>query len=118
MNTSDKIADFTVFQHLLASGNWVVAVGRFDPLTSSQADRLAKLAENRSLMVVVTDADRTLLPRSARARLMAALRCVSAVYVPADEDWRGAINGAQIDENETAEQAQSAEFIRLVASRH
>ena len=118
MNTSQKIVSFEVFTQLLAVGNWVVAIGRFDPLTCLQADRLAKLAENRSLMVVVTDAERTLLPPSARARLVAALRYVSAVFVPAGQDWRAAIDGAQIDENDTAEQARSAEFIRLVASRH
>ncbi len=68
----------------LAPGTRVVS-GSFDPLLRQHADELAELRQGCSaLAVVVTEPAEPLLPARARAELVAALRCVDAVFLDSE----------------------------------
>lgn len=58
------------------------AIGHFDPLLAAHAAQLESLrAGAAALVVCVDDPDDPILPREARAELVAALRCVDAVVL-------------------------------------
>ncbi|MBM3815034.1 MAG: hypothetical protein FJW20_25725 [Acidimicrobiia bacterium] len=60
----------------------VLVAGSFDPLLAAHASRLEQLARKGPLFILITDPDSPLLPRLARAELVAGLREVRAVLVP------------------------------------
>ena len=106
---------------LLEEGEWIVAVGRFDPLTAAQAKRLSALkSQGGKLLAIVLEDQGALLPGAARATLIAALRDVDAVAVSASESWRAALpmhNRVRLVEDKQAEEARSAEFERYIVGR-
>jgi bifunctional ADP-heptose synthase (sugar kinase/adenylyltransferase) len=60
----------------------VCAIGHFDPLLAAHAAQLESLkGGGAALVVCVTDPEDPILPREARAELVAALRCVDAVVL-------------------------------------
>ena len=106
---------------LLRSGEWVIAVGQFDPLTAAQASRLSALRmQGTKLLAIVLESRDALLPGEARATLIAALRDVDAVTVAEPEHWRSAVPSdarVRIVEDAQAEAARSADFIRYIVDR-
>jgi hypothetical protein len=105
----------------LATGDWVVVAGRFDPLTAIEARRLAGLASNGcKLAAIVLGGDDTLLPAKARAELIAGLRSVTAVAIANSDDWRDLIarsSRVQLIEDPEGERARTADFIQFVLNR-
>jgi bifunctional ADP-heptose synthase (sugar kinase/adenylyltransferase) len=60
----------------------VCAIGYFDPLLAAHAAQLELLkGGGTALVVCVADPEDPILPREARAELVAALRCVDAVVL-------------------------------------
>ncbi len=116
MDTREKIVDRDTIAALLASGQWTVVAGLFDPLTLTQAQRLAVNAGTgrRKLAVVIPDGD-TLLPAQARAELVAGLRSVDVVVIAKPEQIR--MPGVHIEEDAAAERERSEEFVRFVLRR-
>jgi hypothetical protein len=121
VDTREKILPVEKLASLLRNGEWIIAVGEFDPLTAAQAKRLNTLkAQGGKLMALILESDHSLLPAPARALLIAALRDVDAVAVAAPESWRLSLpseGNARIIEDTDAEQARSAEFVRFVVER-
>ena len=100
---------------MLTEGAWTVAIGRFDPMTAFEAQRLAELGKTRRLLVVVLDEDGFFLTTSARAALVAGLRDVYAVTmgrpaIPEQAD-------AQIVEDFQGEIERRNAFVELVRNR-
>ncbi len=116
MDTREKIVGRESVEALLASGEWTVVTGLFDPLTLTQARRLAKAADGgrKILAAVISDAN-TLLPAQARAELVAGLRSVDAVVIANPEQIR--MPGVHIEEDAAAERERSADFVRFVLRR-
>ena len=101
----------------LGTARWIAVVGRFDPLTLAQAERVAKLhGEGRLILIVVEPSEDCLLPVEARAALLAALRGVQLVVIgearslPADPQM-------EIVADEEGERKRSAEFVQFIAKR-
>ena len=121
MDTREKILPVEKVASLLRNGEWTIVVGQFDPLTVAQAKRLNALkAQGGKLMALVLESDQSLLPATARALLMAALRDMDAVAVAAPESWRANLpleGNLRIVEDTHAEEARSAEFVRFVVER-
>ncbi|MCS7315904.1 MAG: hypothetical protein RMI94_01140 [Bryobacterales bacterium] len=97
-----------------------VVTGYFDPLLASHARRLANLrGEGETLVVVVRDLERALLPLGARAELVAALAAVDWVVVAADpEPVIAALAPDELVREETADLERREALIRLVRSRY
>lgn len=121
MDTREKILPLNSLDAVLRTGNWVIAVGQFDPLTAAQAKRLHALhTDGSKLLAIVLETRQALLPASARAALIAALRSVDAVTIAEPELWRAAIpTNAQLRvvDDAAAEQLRSADFVRYVLAR-
>jgi hypothetical protein len=121
MDTREKILPTSSLSQLLASGEWSVVAGVFDPLTVVQARRFAGLCKpSRKLLALVVESAETLLEANARAALIAGLREVDAVTVVAAEGWRSLIPrtpGIEIVEDEAGERARSDAFVRFVLRR-
>jgi hypothetical protein len=121
MDTREKIVTAEKAAELLQSGEWMVTIGLFDPLTAAQAKRLADLREpERKLFAVILDQPDSLLDAEARAVLIAALRDVDAVFISEPSKWSTVIprNGhVQIMEDTEGEQARSTDFIDFVLAR-
>ena len=121
MDTREKIVRPESLPALLEKETWVIVVGFFDPLTVAQAKRISAVAAagSKTLALVLSGPD-MLLPAEARAMLVAGLRDVDAVAISDDSDWRRFIPEAahvSILEDQTAEQARSAEFVAFVIER-
>lgn len=120
MDTREKILPPRSLSQLLASGEWTLVAGFFDPLTEVQARRLAVLSQGRKLLAIVLESEDTLLAANARAALIAGLREVDAVIIAPPDDWRSLIPrrpGIEIIEDEAGERARSAEFVQFVLRR-
>ncbi len=121
MDTREKIIELSQAPQRFSHGKWILAPALFDPLTATQATRLAGLRENESkLAAIVLDVSETLLPANARAALIAALRSVDLVVVAEPQAWRDAIPvsaNIKIVEDETGEAARSAEFVQFLRAR-
>lgn len=117
MDTREKIVPLQDLHGRLGTGRWVALLGRFDPLTRAQAERVAKLNEDgRSILIVVEPGVDCLLPVEARAALMAALRAVHLVVI-GEADELPAHPQMKMIADEEGEQKQSAEFVRFIAER-
>jgi hypothetical protein len=82
LDTREKIVPLEKLAKHLQSGEWKAVVGTFDPLTLSQAERLAEVSRNgKSVLAVVEPGTSCLLPVEARAVLVAALKSVQLVVV-------------------------------------
>lgn len=122
MDTREKIVTLSEAAKQFSDGEWTVVPGLFDPLTATQAKRLNALRESgRRLAAIVLNGARTLMPAEARAALIAALRGVDLVAIPADQEWRAAVPNSEnirLIEDPQGEAARSAEFVQFVMRRH
>ena len=108
---------------MLASGQWRIAWGEFDPVNAAVAERLQalKTPEHKLLVVVKPSTEEFLFDQQARAVLLAALRSVDAVIVETDSNWRTlARENANWDVREDTEFDNKARmsFESLVMRRH
>ena len=121
MDTREKIIELSQTAQRFSDGKWIIVPALFDPLTATQAKRVAGLRENGSkLAAIVLDVSDTLLPAKARASLIAALRSVDLVIVAEPQRWRDAIPASaniKIVEDKPGEAARSAEFVQFVVAR-
>ncbi|HXR75861.1 MAG TPA: hypothetical protein VN737_07795 [Bryobacteraceae bacterium] len=121
MDTREKIRNLEDLRETLSREAWTVVAGFFDPLTAEAAERVAGLtAAGRKLLVVIRPRDNELLNREARAILMAALRCVDAVFIETSPEWRDVVRrnpSARIDEDSAADLRRSQDLERLVLER-
>jgi len=121
VDTREKIRSLENLRETLSRDAWTVIAGFFDPLTAEAAERVAGLAAvGRKLLVVIRPRDNELLSMEARAILMAALRCVDAVYIETSPEWRDVVRrnpSARIDEDSAADLRRSQELERLVLER-
>ena len=120
MDTREKIISEERLPELLASGTWLAVVGRFDPMTAVEAERLAEFARLGKVLGIVLEDEEALLPADARAVLVASLRDVSAVLVAHTEKWEALLpkNAAlSVIEDLAGEGARRQEFIDCVLNR-
>ena len=118
MDTREKIVPLENLATRLGNAQWLAVLGKFDPLTLTQANRLAELSKNgRSLIAVVEPSTQTLLPAEARAVLLAALRSVQLVVIarPSELPLHPQID---VVEDEDGERRRTAEFVQLITQRH
>lgn len=105
----------------LAAGAWTVVPGLFDPLTTVQAERLAKAKESgRKLAAIVLDDAGALLPAEARAALMASLQTVDLVTIASPQQWQASLppsGTVRVLEDPQGEAKRSAEFVKFVIDR-
>jgi len=97
-----------------------VVTGHFDPLLAAHARRLAALKQpGETLVVVITEPDRPLLPAPARAELVAALAVVDCVMLAgADlEQLLARLKPDELVREEAADEARRADLIRRVHGR-
>ena len=101
--------------------SWLAVTGLFDPLTATEAKRLANAGRNgRKLLAVVLESDNALLDANARAALVAALRAVDLVTIAATPEWRRAVPPDMqigIIEDLAADRARSAQFVSFILKR-
>lgn len=117
MDTREKIVPLEDLPARLGTGRWAAVVGRFDPLTLAQAERVAKLSEvGRSILIVVERGEDCLLPVEARAALVAALRAVQLV-VMGEAHQLPVHPRMEMIADEEGERERSAEFVRFIAER-
>jgi hypothetical protein len=117
LDTREKIVPLQDLPERLGKGPWLAVVGRFDPLTLPQAERLGRLAgEGHSILGVVEPSADCLLPADARATLLAALRSVNLVVI-ADAAWLPPHPQMKILEDEEGERKRSAEFAQFIVER-
>ena len=120
LDTRRKIVSIDELRRHIARGEWVAVAGLFDPLTVTQARRLAELPrKGRKVLAVVLEDDETLLPAEARAELIAALSAVDVVAIADGVQWRSQLEtrGVEIIEDFRAEKQRSAEFVKLILER-
>jgi hypothetical protein len=121
MDTRTKILSSDVVGDALATEEWLAVVGLFDPLTVTQARRLAEVrGDGRKLLVIVLESDGALLSSDARAALVAGLREVDAVVIASPQRWCSLIPPSarvEIVEDEAGERARSAEFVQFILRR-
>jgi len=117
LDTREKIVGLKDLPQRLGNAHWVAVVGKFDPLTLAQADRLAELtARGRSILAAVQPGVDSLLPAEARTALVAALRSVQLVVI-ADAASLPPHPQIEILEDEAGERKRSAEFAERIADR-
>jgi len=120
LDTRRKIVSIDELRRHIARGEWLAVAGLFDPLTATQARRLAELPrKGRKVLAVVLEDDETLLPAEARAELIAALSAVDVVAIADGVQWRSQLEtrGVEIIEDFRAEKQRSAEFVKLILER-
>lgn len=106
MDTRGKIVGSSEAARIAGEGATVVS-GYFDPMVASHARRLAEL-KSGTMIVVIENPDRPILPARARAELVASLRAVD--YVVVDRD------GLRVDVRLEDEDARR--FTELIAHVH
>ncbi len=101
----------------LGDGNWLAVIGRFDPLTLAQAERVVNLKEEgRSIMGVIEPGEDCLLPVEARAALVAALGAVQLVVIGEAADLKQ-YTQIELVADEEGDRKRSAEFVHFIAQR-
>ena len=101
----------------LGDGTWLAVIGRFDPLTLAQAERVAKLKEEgRSIIGVIEPGEDCLLAVEARAALVAALGSVQLVVMGEAADLQ-VYTQIELVEDEEGDRQRSAEFVQFIARR-
>jgi hypothetical protein len=117
LDTREKIVPVGQLAERLGTGAWLAAVGTFDPLTLSQAERLAKLSENgQAVLAVVEPGNGCLLPLEARAILVAALQSVKLVVATA-ADALPQLPQVKIVRDDEGERQRSVAFVEHVRGR-
>lgn len=97
-----------------------VVTGYFDPLLAAHARRLGELRRlGETLVVIICEPDRPLLPAAARAELVAALAVVDCVLLAgADlEQLLARLKPDELVREEAADEARRQELIRHVHER-
>jgi len=120
VDTREKIISEEQLPELLASGTWLAVVGRFDPMTAVEAERLAEFARLGKVLGIVLENEEALLPADARAVLVASLRDVSAVLVAHAQKWEALLPKSaalSVVEDLAGEGARRQEFIECVLNR-
>ncbi len=121
MDTREKIIAVQNLPELLSSNEWIVAPETFDPLTTVQAVRIAKLRQpGAQLLAVILPSAEPLLSAEARACLVAALRDVDYVAVAQDASWRALIprsSTVKIVEDPEGSRIRTSKFIRFILDR-
>ncbi len=117
MDTRQKIVSPDRLEALVASGDWTVIAGAFDPMTAEQAQRIAQKANARPKLAVIveTAARNYLLIPEARAILVAGLRCVDAVSIM--EHSPAFLGEHPVERDEATERARTDAFIRFISDR-
>ena len=118
MDTREKIVSLTELPALLGNAAWQAISGLFDPLTLTQAERIA--AGGANVVCIVDSGQGTLLDANARAALLAALRSVKLVVIASREEWKPVLANCahvQIDHDEAADSARSANFANYILER-
>lgn len=121
MDTRAKIVGPESFDALRRrAGRLKVVTGYFDPLLASHARRLAALrSAGETLVAVVCDPERSLLPLAARAELVAALAAVDWVIAATDpEPVIAALDPDELVREQEADLERREELIRLVRNRY
>ncbi len=120
MDTRTKIIPCDDIASLVGFDKWTAAVGTFDPLTATQASRLAELrGSGRKLLAVVLDEEDTLLTAEARGALVAALLDVDAVTVVKADHLSSLRRNPQLTViiDPEGEKLRTAEFVEFVLRR-
>ena len=120
MDTREKIVPVADLRRRMGAGEWLAAVGLFDPLTAAQAARLADMQNGcGNLLAIVLDEPDTLLTADARAALIAGLRGVRLVAVARTDEWKEALAGLRVKilDDGQAERIRSREFVEFVFAR-
>jgi hypothetical protein len=120
VDTRTKIVPYGDVPSLIGLDEWTAAVGRFDPLTATQASRLAEFSRSgRKLLVIVLDEEGTLLTAEARAALVAGLREVDAVTVAKADHVSSLSRCPQLTVmlDPEGEKLRTAEFVNFVLRR-
>jgi bifunctional ADP-heptose synthase (sugar kinase/adenylyltransferase) len=100
-----------------ADSRQVIVIGYFDPVLGTHARRLAEIAASHGqAIVVLTDPPRPILPRRARAELVAALESVEYVVLADNPtaEFVTRLPSAFVIREEEADARRTAEFIRHV----
>lgn len=121
MDTRAKILDLESLEAVRRRAGRLKAVtGYFDPLLASHARRLAALrSPGETLVAVVSEPERPLLPLAARAELVAALAVVDWVIAATDpEPVIAALRPDELVREEQVDLERRQELIRLVRSRY
>lgn len=96
--------------------------GDFDPLQSAHARRLAEICrEGHTIVVILTEPARPILPQEARAELVAALRTVDYVVLSQNNTLAEVIDRLSPDEvihEEEADQRRLQELVAHVRGRN
>jgi bifunctional ADP-heptose synthase (sugar kinase/adenylyltransferase) len=117
LDTRDKIVPVDQLAAKLGEGEWLAVIGKFDPLTLGQAERLAQAgSEGTAILAVVEPAAECLLPQEARAILVAALKSVQMVVV-AEADAVAKFPRVQIARDDDGDRQRSLAFVEHVRGR-
>ena len=117
MDTREKIVQAEQLAAKLGSGEWHAIVGKFDPLTLAQAERLVQASNNgKAVLAVVEPGTECLLPVEARAILVAALKSVRLVVVADGRDLAKFPN-VQLSRDDEGERRRSLAFVEHVRGR-
>lgn len=120
LDTRTKLLTLEQAAALPAPG--LLVTGYFDPLLSAQAARLAELANQAPLLVLVGDPPQPLLPVQARAELVAALRSVTHVVpLPPElsfEDALARFPNASVAREEAFDLQHRASLLVRIRNRH
>lgn len=121
MDTRTKILSPAQAETLRArAARLKVITGHFDPLLAAHARRLAELKQpGETLLVIITEPERPILPAVARAELAAALAVVDCVML-ARSDLPGLLEKLRPDElvrEEAADERRKQELADLVRRR-
>ncbi len=109
MDTRTKIIPGAEAERLSSNSRALWVRGSFDPLLSEHANTLRRLAKTGQVLIVwVSDPDRPLMPRRARAELVAGISAVDYVVMDALPSQAENIDEPRI----------RAEFIERVIVRH
>ncbi len=120
MDTRVKIVPYGELSSCIGRDKWIAVIGTFDPLTATQARRLAGFERTgRKLLAVVVDEEGALLPAEARALLVAALREVDAVSVANESEAAKLAANPAIETmiDSEGEKRRSHEFIEFILRR-
>ncbi len=122
VDTREKILAPEAAAQLAGCGAPKLVTGYFDPLLAEHAGRLAGIAEaGGTLVVLVLDPERPVLPARARAELVAGLQAVQYVLLAGEsspEAWIELLKPAAVYREEEADRRRAEKFIAHVRERH
>ncbi len=120
LDTRKKIIPQGALTELLGTGNWVVVVGRFDPMTAFEAEHITAFAGLGKVLGIVLMGEDCLLPVEARAVLVASLREVQAVVIAHSDEWKNFLPknyAGPVIFDADLEEGRRQRFLGLVSSK-